>query len=89
MIEYQQTKARAFGRRGLDAVMGDRFRTVVVIDAAAWGGRLWEPGVAWEQKCVSWDGSRVLVKGGGSLCRKRSNSSTPAGGAPRVLIAVA
>ena len=41
--KYQQTKAGAIGRRGLSAVMGGR-KTVVVIDAAAWGGRLWEPG---------------------------------------------
>ena len=43
--EYQQTKAGAIGRRGLSAVMGGRVCPVVVLDAAAWGGWLWEPGM--------------------------------------------
>ena len=59
----QQTKAGAIGRRGLSAVMGGR-NTVVVIDAAAWGGRLWEPGSGCQQQRVGWDGSRGSDGGG-------------------------
>ena len=63
--KYQQTKAGAIGRRGLRAVMGGR-KTVVVIDAAAWGGRLWEPGLGCEQQPVGWGGSRGSDGGGGA-----------------------
>ena len=30
----------------------------MVIDAAAWGGRLWEPGLGCEQQRVGWGGGR-------------------------------
>ena len=48
----QRTKAGAIGRRGLSVVVGGRFCTVVVIDAAAWDGRLWQPGLGCDQQRV-------------------------------------
>ena len=69
--ECQQTNAGANGRRGLSAVMGGLFLTVVLIDAAAWGGRLWESGMGCEQHCVGWDGSRGSDEGGGGVGQTR------------------
>ena len=66
VIEYQQIKAGAIGCRGSSAVIGGRFRTVVVMDAAAWGGRLWEAGLGCEQQRVVWDCYRGSDEGGWS-----------------------
>ena len=38
----------------------------MVIDAAAWGRRLWEPGLGCEQQRVGWDGIRGSDGGGGA-----------------------
>ena len=38
----------------------------MVIDAAAWGGRLWEPGLGCEQQRVGWDGSLGSDRGDGA-----------------------
>ena len=41
-----------------------------------------------EQQRVGWGGSRDSDRGGWGVCKKRSNSSTRAGGAQRAVVAV-